>query len=107
MFAKSSNSEERSFKAIDDSFARYVSPLWVEILTVLGINRQCERPIGAEFFKAEGDCSSDFLGGYGDYHVRHRAASITEALIEEFKSRRPIVLQHRVPALVKTIFNRG
>ena len=63
MFAKSSNSEERSFKAIDDSFARYVSPLWVEILTVLGINRQCERPIGAEFFKAEGDCSSDFLGG--------------------------------------------
>lgn len=86
-------------ESLDDVYARYVNPQWVKLLTVLGINRQFTRALGAELCTPEGDIFLDFLAGYGVYNIGHHHPAVTQALIEELQSQRPSMLQSHVPSL--------
>ena len=84
---------------LDETYAQYVNPQWVKLLTALGINRHFVRASGVELFTAEGERYLDFLAGYGVYNVGHHHPAITEALIDELRSQRPSMLQSHVPSL--------
>jgi ornithine--oxo-acid transaminase len=90
----------------DQTYAEYVNPQWVKLLSALGLNRVFNRSFGAELFADNGDVYLDFLSGYGVYNVGHHHPHITQELIAELQSQRPSMLQSHVPTLAAQLAAR-
>lgn len=90
----------------DKRYSRYVNPQWVNLLSILSMNRPFVRAYGAELFTDTGEAFLDFLAGYGVYNVGHHHPYITAQLIDELTSQRPSMLQSHVPTLAAQLAER-
>ncbi len=90
----------------DKQYSRYVNPQWVNLLSILSMNRPFVRSYGAELFTDNGEVFLDFLAGYGVYNVGHSHPYIAEQLINELQSQRPSMLQSHVPTLAAQLAER-
>lgn len=90
----------------DSQYAEYVNPEWVNLLSLLGLNRPFVKAQGAELYGEHGEVYLDFLSGYGVYNVGHHHPYITRQLIDELQSQRPSMLQSHVPTLAGLLAER-
>lgn len=90
----------------DKEYAKFVNPEWVRLLSILGLDRNFVRSLGAELFCDNGHTYLDFLSGYGVYNAGHHHPYITSELIRELHSFRPTMLQSTVCALAGQLASR-
>jgi ornithine--oxo-acid transaminase len=88
------------------SYRNYVNPEWVKLLSILGLNRQFTRSLGAELYSESGEVFLDFLSGYGVYNAGHNHPYIIAELIDELQSQRPSMLQSTVCTLAGELAQR-
>lgn len=74
-------------------YAQHVNPKWVKLLTLLRMNVQYTRCLGAELQLADGRKILDFLSGYCVHNTGHNHPRIVTALKEELDSLGPAMLQ--------------
>jgi ornithine--oxo-acid transaminase len=63
-----------------DLYARHSNPRFVQILRILGFDRQWARAEGAYLFDRNGTKFLDWLGGFGMYNVGRNNATVRRAL---------------------------
>ena len=63
-----------------DLYARYSNPRFVQILRIIGFDRQWARAEGPYLFDRDGTRFLDWLGGFGMYNVGRNNAAVRRAL---------------------------
>lgn len=81
----------------EQEYTKSVNPQWTKLLTLLQMNVQYERCIGAELFTTDGRCVLDFLSGYCVHNLGHNHPAVIAALEDELERRGPAMLQSHVP----------
>lgn len=89
-----------------DSYADYVNPQWVKLLSLLEMNVSYEHCAGAELFTSEGRRILDFLSGYCVHNAGHNHPAIISALKDELKKSGPVMLQSNVAELAGELAER-
>ena len=89
-----------------NSYADYVNPQWVKLLSLLEMNVSYERCLGAELLTRDGRCIFDFLSGYCVHNTGHNHPKIVSALVEELQNSGPVMLQSNVPELAGELGQR-
>src|SRR5882757_9094247 len=89
-----------------DSYAEYVNPQWVKLLSLLEMNLTYERCLGTELFTTDGLRILDFLSGYCVHNAGHNQPAIVEALKHELDKSGPVMLQSNVPELAGELAER-
>jgi ornithine--oxo-acid transaminase len=82
-----------------DVYSDHVNPQWVKLISLLEMNAQYDRCVGAELFTTDGRRIIDFLSGYCVHNTGHNHPAIIEALKEELDRSGPVMLQSNVPEL--------
>jgi ornithine--oxo-acid transaminase len=88
------------------SYQEYVNPQWVRLLTLLGMNAEYERCLGAELFLKDGTRILDFLSGYCVHNTGHNHPQIVQALQQELAKNGPAMLQSHVPEIAGELAQR-
>jgi len=89
-----------------DAYADHVNPHWVKLLSLLEMNVNYERCVGAELFTADGGRILDFLSGYCVHNTGHNHPAIVAALKDELEKSGPVMLQTNVPQLAGELAGR-
>lgn len=93
-------------EAVERQYSRYVNEEWVNLLRILGLNRDFTRAQGVELFTSNGEVFLDFLSGYGVYNAGHHHPYINSELMQELQSFRPTMLQSTVCSLAAQLAER-
>jgi ornithine--oxo-acid transaminase len=83
----------------DAGYSDHVNPQWVRLLSLLEMNVQYTRCVGAELFTSDGGRILDFLSGYCVHNLGHNHPSVIAALHDELDQSGPAMLQSHVPEL--------
>jgi ornithine--oxo-acid transaminase len=83
----------------DAGYSDHVNPQWVRLLSLLEMNVQYTRCVGAELFTIDGSRILDFLSGYCVHNLGHNHPSVIAALHDELDRNGPAMLQSHVPEL--------
>jgi len=89
-----------------DAYADHVNPQWVKLLSLLEMNVNYERCVGAELSTDDGRRILDFLSGYCVHNTGHNHPAIINALKEELDRSGPVMLQSNVPELAGELAGR-
>ena len=100
-----SHSHADSDRALQQ-YAKYVNPQWVNLLTVLGINKTFVSSRGAELVTNKGDVFLDFLSGYGVHNIGHNHPELIKQLIAQLQSGHPTMVQSDIPSLSAELAER-
>ena len=76
-----------------DLYARHSNPRFVQILRILGFDREWSRAEGAYLFDREGTRFLDWLGGFGMYNVGRNNEAVRRALQELLELETPSLPQ--------------
>jgi ornithine--oxo-acid transaminase len=78
------------------AYANYVNPIWVKLLTALGMNVSYTHCTGSELYTADGRTILDFLSGYCVHNIGHNHPFVVSQLISELQSQSPAMVQSNV-----------
>src|SRR5260370_8952941 len=84
----------------------YVSPQWVSLLNLVGMNVEYERCLGCELFTKDGRRVLDFLSGYCVHNTGHNHPYIVQALRDEMDRCGPAMLQSHVSRIAGALARR-
>jgi len=76
-----------------DLYGRYSNPRFVQILKILGFDREWRRAEGAYLYDRDGTKYLDWLGGFGMYNVGRNNATVRRALADVLELRTPSLPQ--------------
>ena len=74
-------------------YGRYSNPRFVQILKILGFDREWSRAEGAYLYDRNGTRFLDWLGGFGMYNVGRNNPTVRKALEELLELRTPSLPQ--------------
>jgi len=100
------NSSVSDQRSATDSYADYVNPQWVKLLSLLEMNVPYERCEGAELFSSDGRRILDFLSGYCVHNVGHNHPAVIAALHDELDKRGPAMLQSHIAEMAGELAKR-
>jgi len=78
------------------AYANYVNPIWVKLLSALGMNVSYTHCSGSELYTADGRTILDCLSGYCVHNVGHNHPFVVSQLVSELQSQSPAMVQSNV-----------
>jgi ornithine--oxo-acid transaminase len=78
------------------AYASYVNPIWVKLLSALGMNVSYTHCSGSELYTADGRTILDCLSGYCVHNVGHNHPFVVAQLVSELQSQSPAMVQSNV-----------
>jgi ornithine--oxo-acid transaminase len=90
----------------DSRYADHVNSQWSRLLSLLEMNVNYERCLGAELFLSDGRRILDFLSGYCVHNVGHNHPDVVAAVRDELDKCGPVMLQSHIPELAGQLAER-
>ena len=78
------------------AYANYVNPIWVKLLSALGMNVSYTHCSGSELYTSDGRTILDCLSGYCVHNVGHNHPFVVAQLVSELQSQSPAMVQSNV-----------
>src|ERR1700687_4018714 len=101
-----SSAHSDNFSNTTSNYKEYVTPQWVTLLNLLGMNVEYERCLGCELFTKDGRRVLDFLSGYCVHNTGHNHPYIIQALKDDMDRCGPAMLQSHVPDIAADLARR-